>query len=95
MTRSTEPMSMPNSSELVLINAGSHRPQCPSSKCRRSRDSEPWYGRVSSVPASWFTRAAIFRLGRPVDVQRGARFRRWWMPPPPPTSLHMREIRHR
>jgi hypothetical protein len=53
MTRSTAPMSMPSSSELVATTAGS-RPALRSSSIsvRCSRLTEPWWARASSVSAS-------------------------------------------
>jgi hypothetical protein len=53
MTRSTAPMSMPSSSELVATTAG-RRPTFRSSSIsvRCSRLTEPWCARASSVPAS-------------------------------------------
>ena len=53
MTRSTAPMSMPSSSELVATTAG-RRPALRSSSIsvRCSRLTEPWWARASSVSAS-------------------------------------------
>ena len=53
ITRSTAPMSMPSSSELVATMAGS-RPALSASSIwtRCSRASEPWWARTSSSPAS-------------------------------------------
>ncbi len=60
ITRSTDPMSIPSSSELVATSAGSSPALSARSRpSRRSRASEPWYGWASSFPASAFTRAAI------------------------------------
>ena len=53
-------MSIPSSSELVEISAGSSPAlSARSSSSLRSRASEPWYGRAICSSASAFTRAAI------------------------------------
>ena len=53
MTRSTAPMSMPSSSELVATRPLSSPRLSSSSICsRRSRDSEPWWALTTSWPGS-------------------------------------------
>ena len=67
MTRSTAPMSMPSSSELVATRAG-RRPAFSSSSISRrcSLAMLPWWARTSSSPASsfrrWASRSARRRL---------------------------------
>jgi len=59
MTRSTAPMSMPSSSELVATSAGSRPALSSSSMARRcSRAMLPWCARTSSSPARSLRRCA-------------------------------------
>ena len=73
-------MSIPSSSELVVISARSSPAfnRC-SSISRRSRESEPWYGCASSSSASALTRPAIrsacARLLTKISVVRAWRIR--------------------
>ena len=59
MTRSTAPISMPSSNELVQTSPGSSPAFSRSSMSRRcSRETDPWCARRSSSPAISFRRAA-------------------------------------
>ena len=70
MTRSTAPMSMPSSSELVATSAGSRPALSSSSIARRcSRAMLPWCARTSSSPASSFRRCASRSLERRLLVK--------------------------
>ncbi len=65
MTRSTAPMSMPSSSELVATSAGSRPALSSSSISRRcSRAMLPWWARTRSSPASSLRRCARRSLRR-------------------------------
>ena len=78
MTRSTAPMSMPSSRQLVATRAG-RRPAFSSSSISRrcSRAMLPWWARTSSSPASslrrWARRSARRRLLVKTMVLRCAR----------------------